>query len=417
MESVREALPVIIVELVILVLLLGYMYGSGSRITGFGPHVVKKTETLEYDYGQGQQPTRRSIATETQTGRTFWDWMTVLTISAAIGAAALLFSYRQAEQQQAIQDQQAKDATLQAYLDQMTQMMLDSKVPVQKWKPDSEEGIAVRALTVTALKSLDGEHNKSVMTFLTESGLVDFGLPGDKEVGALRLDQADLKGVNLADNTLSGFNLRFAQLRETDLHDANLSVANLTFAGLRDADLRDADLLDADLLFANLADANLKGANLTDANLSGADLSGADLDNDALTKKQKNQAGAGSAGNAVKLPWTVPVHRLQASVVPLKSLTLENIGKIGIPEKVDTEKVDTSRGALVYYVKPGGLAEAAGFKPGDIIVSVNFKGVRGVEHLQQRLGQYKAGKRVLFDTLRSYFQDWKRGTLDAKLGG
>jgi hypothetical protein len=150
-------------------LLLWLGYNTGARISGFGSHVVKETETVEYVDGSG---IKRTDATEWQTGRTFWDWMTVLTVSAVIALVALLFTLSQERQQREIQDRQAKDAILQAYLDQMTQMVLESKEPIQEWTPDSEEGVAVRARTVTVLKRLDGEQNNSIITFLKESGLL-----------------------------------------------------------------------------------------------------------------------------------------------------------------------------------------------------------------------------------------------------
>lgn len=61
-------------------------------------------------------------------------------------------------------------------------------------------------------------------------------------------------------------------LSGADLRDANLRCADLSGADLSDANLRGADLSDADL-----RDANLRGANLRDANLRCANLRGADL--------------------------------------------------------------------------------------------------------------------------------------------
>ena len=107
--------------------------------------------------------------------------MTVLTISAVIGVVALMFTSRQAVQQRYIQNQQTMDATLQAYLDQMTEMMLDDKAPLLDSGSESAAVVAARVRTVTALKRLDGEHNEIVTTFLKESGLVNFRLPGGQK--------------------------------------------------------------------------------------------------------------------------------------------------------------------------------------------------------------------------------------------
>src|SRR5215210_385641 len=104
-------------QLVIAVVLLcGFLlwlgYTRGARISGFGPHVVKQIETFEYPGADEEsgQPEKRSITTETQSARTVWEWLTILTISAVIAGAALIFTTRQADQQREIQVQQANDA-------------------------------------------------------------------------------------------------------------------------------------------------------------------------------------------------------------------------------------------------------------------------------------------------------------------
>lgn len=325
---------------------------------------------------------------------------------------------------------------MQAYLDQMTQMVLESKEPIQEWTPDSEEGVAVRARTVTVLKRLDGEQNNSIITFLKESGLVSFGLPGNKEGGTLRLDRANLEGVHLVDNNLSGFNLLFANLRDAKLRDANFAIANLAFADLGRADLKGADLRDADLVLANLSRPNLTGANLTGtnldgadlygANLSGADLSSADLETAMnLTPTQIDRTVAGDKATIVpedirepsrwstskdSVMWPKTDSRLKASLVAIRSLKEEDRDKLGIPEDVDTS------GVLVTTVTPGGLAASAGFKAGDVIISVGKRRVRGREDLQHELERYEVGNRVWFVMWRSYFQGWKKGTLDTRFG-
>jgi len=132
MESLLEVAPIVLqgVWLVVLVGLVLLLVGCtvGPRITGFGPHVVKEIVSFEYEGEEGRkraraiaEPEKLSITTETQTHRTLWDWMTILTISAVIGFVAMI-----------IQDQQAKDIALQAYLDQMTPLMLDDKKPLAR---------------------------------------------------------------------------------------------------------------------------------------------------------------------------------------------------------------------------------------------------------------------------------------------
>jgi hypothetical protein len=217
---------VIGVVLLTVIFLLGTLsYTAYSDITGFGPHVVKETVTLDYDeVGEDAEPTKKTKTTEKQTPRTIWDWMTILTISAVIGLAALYFTWSQAQKQQDIQDQQARDDVLQAYLDQMTEMMLDNKNPLLKSEARSPERIAARVRTVTVIKRLDGEHNRIVITFLKESGLIAFhsGPPGSTEADVVRLDRAPLSGVDLSNNGLASVDLRFVKLRNADLDDSDL---------------------------------------------------------------------------------------------------------------------------------------------------------------------------------------------------
>src|SRR5215210_4283827 len=128
MESLLDAPPVIpqvvwIVGVVILLfLLLGYTIGA--RFIGFGPHVVKRTTSVEYEAGS-DVPVKTTESEEKQTGRTIWDWMTVVTISAVLAFVAISYTGRQAQQQQYIQEQQAKNAALLAYLDAMSALMFD----------------------------------------------------------------------------------------------------------------------------------------------------------------------------------------------------------------------------------------------------------------------------------------------------
>jgi S1-C subfamily serine protease len=51
---------------------------------------------------------------------------------------------------------------------------------------------------------------------------------------------------------------------------------------------------------------------------------------------------------------------------------------------------------LVCYVPPGSLADAAGFKPGDIIVSVGLHPVKSLKDVKDKLNQSQAGNRVEF---------------------
>jgi Pentapeptide repeats (8 copies) len=462
MESLLDEVPLIplwgwlVIILIVSFLLFLLGYTRASRITGFGPHVVKRTETVDYSdveakdrafEGKGQ-PQRLSITTETQTSRTLWEWLTVLTISTVIAVVALMYANSQAKQQRYIQDQQAKDDAVQAYLDEMTQMILDDEDPLLKAGSDSPERIVARVRTVTALKRLDAEHNKIVLAFLSESGLVNFGSPRDQSenVSILQLQNSELNDVSLAGNNLNGVNLRFARLRHADVHNATFAITNLTFADLNNANLKEADLRDAALLFANLDGANLAGANLSGARLHGADLSGANLKTAKnLTQDQIDQAGAGDSHT--KLPenvdrpkwWSDPYNTIQgqstgipilrdsklgASLVALKAVEPDLGDEIGIPKYAGATKQWKYPGALVYDVRPDSLADDAGLMPGDVITqwgpNLKMKTLNPVEKLQDlknTLDGYPNEKqtRVVFLVRRDYFPEgWQLMYLDAK---
>ncbi|HET8912985.1 MAG TPA: pentapeptide repeat-containing protein [Ktedonobacteraceae bacterium] len=150
---------------------------------------------------------------------------------------------------------------MQAYLDRMSELLLEKKL--HGARPDDEVFDVVRVRTTTVLCQLDGWRVGYVFVFLRGTRLM-CDPPGSSLV---RLAGADFRTVNwsqgyLTQTNLSGTNLSRADLSRTDLSGASLSEANLTQANLSDADL---------------SGANLSCANLTRADFSGADLSGSDL--------------------------------------------------------------------------------------------------------------------------------------------
>jgi len=167
---------------------------------------------------------------------------------------------------------QAQDTALQSYLDGMAKLVIDNDLA------NSEEGDEVRTLaqaqTLTVLASLDPQHKRSVVEFLSSSNLID----------------AKTSVITLTNADLSDANLRFVDLSNANLKDANLTDANLIYAHLSEADLSDAFLMYADLKGADLEGANLKDAKLTDANLAGAYLVDADLERAWVTDEQLDAA-------------------------------------------------------------------------------------------------------------------------------
>ena len=181
---------------------------------------------------------------------TLWDWIKLLIVPAVIAAGGLWFNTQQQDHQLKIQEQRSQDEALQAYLDQMSQLILRRDRPNLL---EAEEGDPVytlaQARTSTVMSRLDAKHNASVIRFLSNSRLA---------ISLLRnvvLEEADLEKTNL-----SG----------ADLKEATLIKANLRGADLSRADLSGADLSRATLIKANLRGADLSGSNLTEVNLKGA---------------------------------------------------------------------------------------------------------------------------------------------------
>jgi uncharacterized protein YjbI with pentapeptide repeats len=202
--------------------------------------------------------------------RTFWDWLQLLIVPAVLAAGGVWFNLQQREREQQIANDRAQDEALQAYLDQMSQLLTDEKRPLRRTQQGDNLNVIARARTLTVLQKLGPARKRSTLHFLYESGLVGKQL-------VVSLADADLSGADLSGTILSGANLSSANLSEANLVGADLSEANVRAANLSGTYLSGADLNGADLSGVNLAETYLGHANLSDAYLSGANLSGANL--------------------------------------------------------------------------------------------------------------------------------------------
>jgi hypothetical protein len=133
----------------------------------------------------------------------------------------------QRERELEVESQRAQDEALQAYLDQMSQLLIDNDL-LSAQVGDASRSVA-RARTLTVLPTLDNRRKRSILQFLFEAGLID----KDSAI-------VDLKGAYLSRANLSRTNLSEANLRGAYLGRANLGRANLIGAYLREADLRGA---------------------------------------------------------------------------------------------------------------------------------------------------------------------------------
>jgi uncharacterized protein YjbI with pentapeptide repeats len=337
-------------------------------------------------FGESSHP--KSDSQEVQPGKTLWDWLQLFIVPLALALIAVWWTTaqenvrqqeieaRRAQAEQVLAAQQAQDEALRAYLDQMSQLLLEQDLR------SSAEGSSVRALaqarTVTVFGSLGPDRKRTVIEFLYEASLIN----GDNPV--IPLNNANLSGIDLSsrylkdrritgDPNLEGINLRGADLSEADLLSANLTKADLSGADLSEADLRWAYLYDAKLFRADLREADLSGANinnglppddlvyvsnvdtsvvslqgadLTQADLSGADLSGADLSGADLS-------GADLSG-AEQLLSGADLSGVDLSNADLRSALLP---PRGLPD-VDLSGADLT-GADTLFITPKKLAQQA----------------------------------------------------------
>jgi uncharacterized protein YjbI with pentapeptide repeats len=223
-------------------------------------------------------------------GKTAWDWLQLLIVPLVLVIGGFLLTTLQDDRQRAIEDQRAQDTAIQAYLDQMGNLLLEKNLRTSK--EDSEVRTLARARTLTVLSRFDTSHKEAVIEFLVEAELVQevegrgpiIGLGGAQlrdvdlfsaDLHGAELSEADLSGAYLAWTKLNGANLSFASLNNTA--PFGLGYTDLIYAKLSDANLHGAELIHADLRYANLHGANLSGANLRHADFAAADLGGADL--------------------------------------------------------------------------------------------------------------------------------------------
>src|SRR5215203_1155824 len=161
------------------------------------------------------------------------DWLELLIVPLVLVGIGLLFENQQANRQQAMEEQQqaleerraeaerelaeqrAQDEVLQAYLDQMSQLMLERKLL------EAEQGTPLytlsQARTSTVILRLDAEHNESVSRFLINSGLAVSSEASPRLLRDITLSHATLSDAFLPYAKLSG-----AELSLADLSDAFL---------------------------------------------------------------------------------------------------------------------------------------------------------------------------------------------------
>jgi uncharacterized protein YjbI with pentapeptide repeats len=229
--------------------------------------------------------------------KSLYDWLDLLIVPAVLAAGAWLLQRADREAQdratdqkdkaeRALADQRAQierqmafdraaEDKLQAYLGQMTELLLENGLRISS--PESEVRIVARARTLTTLRQLDGLRKGSLLSFLQEARLIEQGPSFATTNSVVSLQGADLRGIVLLQANLTGADLRATDLREGDLRYCRMTAANLERADLRGALLQRVSLTRARLRSADFSAADMSGANLEWADLPRMDLPSADL--------------------------------------------------------------------------------------------------------------------------------------------
>lgn len=235
--------------------------------------------------------------------KTLWDWLGLLIVPAALAVGAYWFNRTQKETElkiaekarQAEQDiaqSRQRQATLEAYYDRMTELLLAHNL--RESEPESEVRSIANARTIAVVRSLDRRRNGQLFAFLQSSKLMGGYSPIISFAGAY-LPHVDLRGADLRGATLFEADLRKAYLRGANLSGVNLIKAKLSEADLYLADLVGADLSRAQMGGANLTEANLEGAYFGKANLTGANLIQAKLSEANLIRTNLSEANLSKA--------------------------------------------------------------------------------------------------------------------------
>src|SRR5215218_10870721 len=140
----------------------------------------------------GEKQGRKPWTVKEYGGKTLWDWLQLLIVPLVLAAIGFWFTASQDARQQRIENQRAQqaqnienerakaeralakqsaqDEALQAYLAQMSSLMLEKNLL------ESDRGDAVYSLaqarTATVMTRLDSGRNKTVLGFLWNAGLL-----------------------------------------------------------------------------------------------------------------------------------------------------------------------------------------------------------------------------------------------------
>ena len=256
MASGRTRIPaggIIGAALVVFVILLGVTYMQWPDF--LGSVAATTTKTTQFTYKEGERRVKEKDETVERQNLTFWHVVGAVVIPVSGGLliawVGSLFNRNQREREEAVENKQAQDSALQAYLDQMSDLLVNQHL--RSLPPGSDIHRLAEARTSEVLLGLDGDRKRRPLKLVYGLGLIKKGAQTGETDGTL----LDLQNLSLDHADLTELTLRKASLRSADLRGADLQGADLSGSDLSYADLRGANLTNADLSYADLSEANL----------------------------------------------------------------------------------------------------------------------------------------------------------------
>lgn len=255
-----------------------------------------------------------------------WQVLDLLIVPVILALGAWFLSNQSNNVEREIAKDRQQQALLDAYLDRMTELILDKGLKKDGEENEAEVKTMARTHTISVLRNLDGKRKGQVLSFLHEAELIKKPSqpPHNEDTGNPLVQSEfvweDHQIINLATADLSHADLIFVPLKdiykvgswskrlitkfvEEDFEKYSWSTtkswkANLSNAYLKDANLPHVAFVLAELWGTNLDEANLSGAILALANLSGVNLRAANLVGADLRKA--NLSGAALDGAELK---------------------------------------------------------------------------------------------------------------------
>jgi hypothetical protein len=97
--------------------------------------------------------------------KTYWDWLTVLILPVMIAVLGILGGAW-------FTRQRARDTALQAYLENMSELLIDKQIH-REHRRYADTRVTARARTLAVLSQLDGKRRSTVLLFLREARLIN----------------------------------------------------------------------------------------------------------------------------------------------------------------------------------------------------------------------------------------------------